>query len=244
MLTVICLSQYNAALHHLATRKEGNREEIELCIIMFFVILFATAGIWEENFDDRMPKGWETVVGKWKVKKGALTETANEPYSKIMFGDVAWKDYSVAVDITIGEGKHPCNCTGLLVRADKEGENGYRFWIRTDQHQAQVSRWVNNKFEHLKSKIPPKAKSGETYRMKVIAQGKKFQFFLDDKLLWEGEDKAEPKFQPSGRIGFICHETNPYFDNLVIEGDQIPAFPVKPLGKLSISWSEIKSSIE
>ena len=45
--------------------------------------------------------------------------------------------------------------------------------------------------------------------------------FLDDKLLWEGEDKAEPKFQPSGRIGFICHETNPYFDNLVIEGDQI-----------------------
>ena len=183
---------------------------------MFFVISFATAGIWEENFDERMPKGWETVVCKWKVKKGALAETANEPYSKIMFGDVDWKDYSVAVDITIGEGKHPCNCTGLLVRADKEGENGYLFWVRTDQHQAQVSRWVNNKFEHLQTPIPPKAKSGETYRMKVIAQGKKFQFFLDDKLLWEGEDKAEPKFQPSGRIGFICHETNPYFDNLVI----------------------------
>ena len=224
--------------------RKGIVRKLSCVLLCFFVIPFATAGIWEENFDDRMPKGWETVVGKWKVKKGALTETANEPYSKIMFGDVAWKDYSVAVDITIGEGKHPCNCTGLLVRADKEGENGYRFWVRTDQHQAQVSRWVNNKFEHLQTPIPPKAKSGETYRMKVIAQGKKFQFFLDDKLLWEGEDKAEPKFQPSGRIGFICHETNPYFDNLVIEGDQIPAFPVKPLGKLSISWSEIKSSIE
>ena len=97
----------------------------------FFAISFATAGIWKENFDDRMPKGWETVVGKWKVDKKALTETADEPYCKIMFGDVAWKDYSVAVDITIGEGKHPCNCTDLLVRADKEGENGYRFWIRT-----------------------------------------------------------------------------------------------------------------
>ena len=80
--------------------------------------------------------------------------------------------------------------------------------------------------------------------MKVVATGKKFQFFLDDKLLWEGEDKAQPKFQPSGRIGFICHETAPYFDNLVIEGDQIPASPVKPLGKLPISWSKIKSSIE
>ena len=186
------------------------------CILLcIFAISFATAGIWEENFDNGMPKGWETVVGKWKVNKKALTQTTNESYCKIMFGDVDWKDYSVAVDITVGEGQHPCNCVGLLIRADKEGVNGYRFWIRTDNHQAQVSRWVNNKFEHLKTPIPPQA-----------------------------EDKAEPKFQPSGRIGFICHETAPYFDNLVIEGDQIPASPVKPLGKLSISWSKIKSSIE
>ena len=80
--------------------------------------------------------------------------------------------------------------------------------------------------------------------MKVVAKGEKFLFFLDDKLLWEGEDKAEPKFKPSGRIGFICHETKPRFDNLVIEGDQILTTAVKPVGKLSISWSEIKSSIE
>ena len=106
--------------------RKGIVRKLSCVLLCFFVISFATAGIWEENFDDRMPKGWETVVGKWKVKKGALTETANEPYSKIMFGDVAWKDYSVAVDITIGEGKHPCNCTGLLVTADIEGDNGYR----------------------------------------------------------------------------------------------------------------------
>ena len=80
--------------------------------------------------------------------------------------------------------------------------------------------------------------------MKVVAKGKNFQFFLDYKLLWEGEDKDQPKFQPSGRIGFICHETKPRFDNLVIEGDQILTTAVKPVGKLSISWSEIKSSIE
>ena len=216
------------------------------CVLLcFLAISFATAGVWEEDFDNGMPKGWEVVTGKWKVDKKALTLTADEPYSKIMFGDVDWKDYSVAVDITVDKGKHPCNCTGLLVRADEKGENGYRFWIRTDQHVGQVSRWVKNKFVHLKSALPPKAESGKTYRMKVVAKGKKFQFFLDDKLLWEGEDKDEPKFQPSGRIGFICHETKPRFENLVIEGDQIfPSTAVKPVGKLSISWSEIKSSIE
>ena len=213
-------------------------------LLCFLVISFATAGVWEEGFDNGMPKGWEAIVGKWKVDKKALTLTDYAPYSKIMFGDVDWKDYSVAVDITVDKGKHPCNCTGLLVRADKEGKNGYRFWIRTDQHAGQVSRWVNNKFVHLKTPLPPKAESGKTYRMKVVAKGKKFQFFLDDKLLWEGEDKDEPKFQPSGRIGFICHETKPRFDNLVIEGDQILTTAVKPVGKLSISWSEIKSSIE
>ena len=178
------------------------------------------------------------------MDKKALTQTTDESYCKIMFGDVDWKDYSVAVDITVGKGKHPCNCVGLLIRADLKGENGYRVWIRSDQHMGQVSRWVNNKYVHLKSALPPEAESGKTYRMKVTAKGKNFQFFLDDKLLFEGEDKAQPEFQPSGRIGFICHETDPYFDNLVIEGDQIPASPVKPLGKLSISWSEIKSSIE
>ena len=218
--------------------------KLNCALLCFLAISFATAGVWEEGFDNGMPKGWEAIVGKWKVDKKALTLTDYAPYSKIMFGDVDWKDYSVAVDITIGEGKHPCNCTDLLVRADKEDENGYRFWIRTDQHQAQVSRWVNNKFVHLKTPLPPKAESGKTYRMKVVAKGEKFQFFLDDKLLWEGEDKAEPKFQPSGRIGFICHETKPRFDNLVIDGDQILTTAVKPVGKLSISWSEIKSSIE
>jgi hypothetical protein len=54
-----------------------------------------------------------TVVGKWRVDKKALTETSSEAYSKIMFGDVAWKDYSVAADVTVGKGKHPCNRVGF-----------------------------------------------------------------------------------------------------------------------------------
>ena len=98
------------------------------CVLLcFLAIWFATAGIWEENFDDRMPEGWKTIVGKWKVTKKTLTQITNESYCKIMFGDVAWKDYSVSVDITVGEGQHPCNCVGLLIREDQEGENGYRF---------------------------------------------------------------------------------------------------------------------
>ena len=80
-------------------------------------------------------------------------------------------------------------------------------------------------------------------RLKVVAKQKNFQFFLDGKLLFEGEDKAQPRFQPNGRIGLICHETNPYFDNLVIEGDQIPASPVTPMGEISIYWGKIKSLI-
>jgi hypothetical protein len=61
-------------------------------------------------------------------------------------------------------------------------------------------------------------------------------------LLFEGEDKPQPRFQPSGRIGFICHETNPYLDNLVIEGDQIPSLPVKLVGKVAAYWGQIKVS--
>jgi hypothetical protein len=41
----------------------------------------------------------------------------------------------------------------------------------------QVSRWVNNKYEHLKTPIPPQAESGKTYRLKVVAKGKIFNSF-------------------------------------------------------------------
>ena len=209
--------------------------------IIFFVALLtstASAGVWQENFDRGLPDGWNEVKGEWKILKDAYAETSGAEYAKTMFGDEDWTDYTVEVDITLV--KHVnVNAAGVLIRADADGDNGMRYWIRTDQHKCQFSRWRENQFEHIVTPLPVEPEVGETYRLKVIAEGQNYQCFVDDELLFEGDDDA--KFRDSGRIGFITHTANVHFDNLVIDGADIPSFAVEPNGKLTTLWGQLKT---
>ena len=209
--------------------------------IIFLVVLLtstASAGIWQENFDKGLPDGWNEVKGEWKILKDAYAETSGAEYAKTMFGDEDWTDYTLEVDITLV--KHVnVNAAGVLIRADADGDNGMRYWIRTDQHKCQFSRWRENQFEHIVTPLPVEPEVGETYRLKIVAEGQNYQCFVDDELLFEGDDDA--KFRDSGRIGFITHTANVHFDNLVIDGADIPSFGVEPNGKLTTLWGQLKT---
>ncbi|MCE2415843.1 hypothetical protein J4G07_17820 [Candidatus Poribacteria bacterium] len=51
------------------------------------------------------------------------------------------------------------------------------------------------------------------------------------------------KFRDSGRIGFITYEANVHYDNLVIDGEDIPAFAVDPNGKVATRWGQLKADV-
>ena len=209
-------------------------------VVIFTVAILtpiASAGIWQENFDRGLPDGWNEVKGEWKIEKDAYAETSGAEYAKTMFGDEDWTDYTLEVDVTLVENVN-VNAAGVLIRADTDGDNGMRFWIRTDQHKCQFSRWRENQFEHIVTPLPVDPEVGGTYRLKVIAEGQNYQCFVDDELLFEGDDDA--KFRDSGRIGFITHTANVHYDNLVIDGEDIPAFSVAPNGKLTTRWGQLK----
>ena len=211
--------------------------------IIFLVAILtstASAGVWQENFDNGLPDGWNAVKGEWKIVKDAYAETSGAQYAKTMFGDEAWTDYTVEVDVTLVENVN-VNAAGVLIRADKDGDNGMRFWIRTDQHKCQLSRWKENQFEHIATPLPAEPEVGKTHRLKVVAEGQNYQCFVDDELLFEGDDDA--KFRDSGRIGFITYEANVHFDNLVIDGADIPSFAVEPNGKLTTRWGQLKTDV-
>ena len=211
-------------------------------VILMVVILtsIASAGVWQENFDNGLPDGWNDVKGEWKIQKDAYAETSGAQYAKTMFGDEDWTDYTVAVDVTLVEDVN-VNAAGLLIRADADGNNGMRFWIRTDEHKCQFSRWRENQWEHIVTPLPVEPEVGETYRLKVVAEGQNYECFVDDELLFEGED--DMKFRDSGRIGFIAYEANVHYDNLVIDGDDVPAFAVAPNGKLATRWGRLKTDV-
>ena len=209
--------------------------------VIFLVAMLtsiASAGVWQENFDNGLPDGWNAVSGEWKIVKDAYAETSGAQYAKTMFGDEGWTDYTVEVDVTLVENVN-VNAAGVLIRADKDGDNGMRFWIRTDQHKCQLSRWKENQFEHIATPLPAEPEVGKTHRLKVIAEGQNYQCFVDDELLFDGDDDA--KFRDSGRIGFIAYEANVHFDNLSIDGADIPSFAVEPNGKLTTRWGQLKT---
>ena len=209
--------------------------------VIFIVAILtpiASAGIWQENFDKGLPDGWNEVKGEWKIVKDAYAETSGAEYAKTMFGDEDWTDYTLEVDLTLVKNVN-VNAAGVLIRADTDGDNGMRFWIRTDQHKCQFSRWRENQWDHIKTPLPVEPEVGETYRLKIVAEGQNYQCFVDDELLFDGED--DMKFRDSGRIGFITHTANVHFDNLSIDGEDIPAFAVEPNGKLTTRWGQLKA---
>ncbi|MDE0085541.1 MAG: DUF1080 domain-containing protein [Candidatus Poribacteria bacterium] len=211
-------------------------------IILMVVILnsIALAGTWEENFNNGLPDGWEEISGEWKIEDDAYAETSGESvYAKTMFGDDGWTDYTVEVDVTLVKSVK-ANAAGVLIRADAKGDNGMRFWIRADQHKCQVSRWKKNKFEHIATALPAEPKIGKTHRLKIVGEGQNYQFFVDDKLMFEGED--DTKFRDNGRIGFIAIEALVQYDNLVIDGAEIPSAAVEPHTKLATRWGQLKQT--
>lgn len=211
--------------------------------IIFMVAILtstASAGTWQENFDNGFPDGWNDVSGEWEIEKDAYAETSGAQYAKTMFGDENWTDYTLEVDVTLVKNVN-VNAAGVLIRADADGDNGMRFWIRTDQHKCQLSRWKENNFEHIATALPVEPEVGETYRLKVVAEGQNYQCFVDDELLFD--DKDEAKFRDSGRIGFISYEAHVHYDNLIIDGEDIPAFSVEPNGKLATLWGQLKTNL-
>jgi len=203
--------------------------------ILFFGSL-ALAGTWVEDFDSKDVGQWNEVVGEWNTEDGGYAETAGTDYAKTMFGDEDWTDYTIEVDVTLAKNVST-NAVGILVRADEDGKNGYRYWIRTDSQNAQFSKWENDGYTHFEQPAVP-VTVGETYRLKIVMEGNTFQCFVDDELLVDMKDD----FRDSGRVGFICYRSYPRYDNLLITGPNIPDnLAVQSEGKLAASWGKIKS---
>ena len=43
----------------------------------------ASAGVWQENFDNGLPDGWNAVRGEWEIEKDDSPPFAVEPHDKL-----------------------------------------------------------------------------------------------------------------------------------------------------------------
>jgi len=131
-------------------------------------------------------------------------------------GEPDWVDYTVECDVTLRKSAG-VNCAGLLVRCDKNGGNGMRFWLRCDSASAQLAEWHNRSNYKIVQTTPLDIKPDIKYHLKIIVKDNLYQCFVDGKMVVECEDAAN--LFVKGMIGLISCQANPVFENIKVIGD-------------------------
>ena len=75
-----------------------------------------------------------------------------------------------------------------------------------------IFRWRENQWDHIATPLPVEPKVGETYRLKVVAEGQNYQCFIDDELLFDDKDDANSETVDASAL--LPHTANVHYDNL------------------------------
>ena len=141
----------------------------------------------EDTFKLTSKSNWDFATdGKWKIKKGALTNTTtdmaySDQGSVAYFGDKSWENYSYTVEATKLEGNE-----GFLIPFAVQGTDNNIFWniggwgntisclqqmennVKTGQITGTVKDFV--------------VETGKTYKLKVEVNGSSVKCYIDGEL--------------------------------------------------------------
>ena len=232
---------------------------IILCLMLwFFGLISVQAGKLTIDFDQpngkpkTVPVGggldWRPLQGEWTVKNKKYEQkdvkwssTANcTTYHRSYIGDENWTDYTLEAKVRIEEGGPLAPIVGIFFRVNgdnpKKGEMECNYYyFRLDQRAAEGPCLIKspNKILQITKGKPCKLKTD--YVLKVEAKGSNIKCYIDDKLEFDVKDKSFPK----GAIGVGTFNAGASFDNLTVEGPEIPQ-AVDVGDKLTQIWANIK----
>jgi len=196
--------------------------------LLLCVSSFAQDPALSESFDQiadgQLPPGWQAVSGAPRVEGGRLVVDAiGKPVPMVCFGDPAWQDYRVEVDLEIAQAAESTRWAALMWRvADDPLQDGY--YLYTVRQGARAG----NGLEFTRK--PPKAtglawsvyqtaragadmRPGEVHRLALEVRGGFVEQWFDGEFVLRSPFAVALK---RGRLGFTCSGTRAYFDNLKV----------------------------
>lgn len=144
----------------------------------------------EDTFNLFSKSDWDFATdGKWKIKKGALTNTTTEMnYSNTgsvaYFGDESWENYSFTVEATKHEGEE-----GFIIPfAVKDTQNNYFWniggWGNTLSALQQIEN--DNKTDKIVGTVKDCViETGKTYKITVEVSDYNVKGYIDDELYFD-----------------------------------------------------------
>lgn len=228
-------------------------------VIILFTFLLAKsswAGTLRDDFSDGNVDGWKQVhtadrfpqlrPGEQHVENGELVIRAVNGASGIYVGDATWKDYEIQVDANITEHQF-LDDEGVYFAARTRWPGvigNYIFSLGVCGNIKCVEGWygiADDPNPHDVKFVPWDWELNRWYRLKLVASGKRFRFYVDDVLAMEYVDDTHKV----GGVGFGVQwrATTARFDNAVITGDDVPDknLSVKMQGVLTTTWGRVRS---
>ncbi len=154
-----------------------------------------------ENFTDGVADGFTTTSGTWSAAGGKYTQTNATGYHFSYYADgSSWVNYTVSADV---------KTYGTLLFRFKDTNNYYalRMWdasnIRFYKVVGGTSTYTNYSYSFT---------AGNTYKLKVVANGNQFSLYVNDTLLGTVTDSAHG----SGTVGCYTAYQTSEFDNLLV----------------------------
>ena len=229
---------------------------VSFCLVLLFLMVsmvlvssMSHAGIQLWDFEQKAnEKDWEEANGDWQFKKGIFQEVsaAEDAMHQIVRGVdwEKWEDYTVSAKIRIDEG----SWAGLIFRAQKDNHEYYVYYLNVPDNKTEfwvhlpgawnTRRAVSSNIAAAKKLQKEKIEHGKWMDVKVVTKGSAFEFYINDELQGEFEDKDYEK----GSVGVWCWKAKASFDDVMVEGDSVTnTLAVDPKSKLATTWSGIKT---
>lgn len=185
-----------------------------------------------ENFEDGNADGWSVYGGTWNVSAGKYSVNKGAGFKAVANG-TNYSNFVYEADIQINGGAGPDNA-GLIFRVSNpsvgaDNLKGYYAGIGMN-NRVQVGR-LNNNWTELAS-IPFTVKLNTVYRMKVVAEGRNIEVYINDEIVVSVVDRMFTE----GAVGIRSHFLNTSYDNLLVTD-------TGPVTQPTYDWSWVKGAV-
>jgi len=213
---------------------------VSLALLVGYLVFFSWSA-WALFYDfetANQANDWKVFAGEGKIENGKyILQNTNANDAVAVTGALDWTDCTVTCKVTMLEGSE--DNIGIIWRV-KDNTTLYWAGVRLDQRIG-FCGCINGAWMNGGSPINPQAfstKTDEEYELKLIVEGKSFQFYIDGKDMGEWEDDQLEK----GMIGFRVYKAILAVDEFDVNGPGIsPTKDVKCQGKIATVWSKIKA---
>lgn len=214
---------------------------VRIFFCLFFSVVTVQVFALDYNFDDEAQMDdWIAQGagngGDWAIEDDELAGTTAGYQDLFLTGSEIWTDYTAEFRAKLTGGRvlgmafryiDTSNNYRLNLYEDLDGTNNLYLYLR-----------VAGAFSEVMKVAVGQIDKEEWYTLKIEVAGNSIKAYLDGELQIDAENDAHPEggIAFEGETGSIMR-----FDDLVVEGDGIPASPVGAKGKLATQWARIKS---